>query len=58
MRQVLKEEWLEVPSDGKRRLFLTPIRAVTVSIKSRHVTVKGPRGSITKDLSHAFVEIR
>lgn len=32
--------------------------AVDVSIKSRIVTIKGPRGSIVKNLSHLNVEMR
>lgn len=32
--------------------------AVQVSIKSRVVTVKGARGSVTKDLSHMSVEMQ
>ena len=32
--------------------------AVTVTIKSRIVTVKGPRGSVTKDFSHIGVELQ
>ena len=31
---------------------------VTLSIKSRVVTVKGPRGSITKDISHLPLDIK
>jgi hypothetical protein len=31
---------------------------VEVSIKARVVTIKGPRGSITKDLSHMSVEMQ
>lgn len=33
-------------------------RAVTVTIKSRIVTVKGPRGQVTKDFSHAGIEMQ
>ena len=32
--------------------------AVQVSIKSRVITVKGARGSVTKDLSHMSVEMQ
>jgi large subunit ribosomal protein L9e len=32
--------------------------AVTVTIKSRIVTVKGPRGQVTKDFSHIAVEMQ
>jgi len=32
--------------------------AVTVTIKSRIVSVKGPRGSVTKDFSHVGVELK
>ena len=34
------------------------MHVVDVSIKSRVVTIKGPRGSITKNLSHLNVELR
>jgi len=34
------------------------VHAVTVTIKSRVVTVKGARGTVTKDLSHMSVEMQ
>jgi large subunit ribosomal protein L9e len=43
MRYIHSEETLEVPENVK------------VSIKSRVVTVEGPRGKLTKDLSHLAV---
>jgi large subunit ribosomal protein L9e len=43
MRYIHSEEILEVPENVK------------VSIKSRLVTVEGPRGTLTKDLSHIAV---
>ncbi|KAK3937102.1 60S ribosomal protein L9 [Diplogelasinospora grovesii] len=43
MRYIHSEETLEVPENVK------------VSIKSRLVTVEGPRGKLTKDLSHVAV---
>jgi hypothetical protein len=46
MRDILKTEELDIP-DG-----------VDVTIKSRLVTVKGPRGTLTKNLRHADVDIR
>lgn len=46
MRDILKTEELDIP-DG-----------VEVSVKSRLVTVKGPRGTLTKNLRHADVDIR
>lgn len=42
----MTEEWLTIP-DG-----------VTVSIKARVVIVNGPRGKITKDMSHLNVDMR
>jgi ribosomal protein L6P/L9E len=36
--------------------LLNPI--VKVTVKARKVTVSGPRGTITKDFSHAAVDIR
>ena len=46
MRQTLTQEWLVIPED------------VTVTIKARVVVVKGPRGQITKDMSHLNVDMR
>ena len=46
MRDVLKTEELDIPE------------GVDVSVKSRLVTVKGPRGTLTKNLRHADVDIR
>ncbi|KAI1265052.1 ribosomal protein L6 [Xylariaceae sp. FL1019] len=43
MRYIHSEEILEIPE------------GVTVSIKSRKVTVEGPRGKLVKDLSHLAV---
>jgi large subunit ribosomal protein L9e len=43
MRYIHSEETLEVPENVK------------VSIKSRLITVEGPRGKLTKDLSHIAV---
>lgn len=34
------------------------VRIVTVTVKARKVTVTGPRGTVTKDLSHNKVDIR
>ena len=46
MRDILKTEELDIP-DG-----------VDVTVKSRLVTVKGPRGTLTKNIRHADVDIR
>ena len=46
MRDILKTEELEIPA------------GVEVSVKSRLVTVTGPRGTLTKNLRHADVDIR
>ena len=46
MRDILKTEELDIPE------------GVEVSVKSRLVTVKGPRGTLTKNLRHADVDIR
>merc|ERR1711988_922259 len=46
MRVILKEDYLAIPDD------------VTVSVKARIVTVKGPRGSITKRLNHLPIDIK
>merc|ERR1712003_247753 len=46
MRTLLTEDFVEIP-DG-----------VTVTSKARKVTVKGERGSVTKDFSHLAVELQ
>ncbi|TNV76871.1 hypothetical protein FGO68_gene5665 [Halteria grandinella] len=46
MRTILVEEWVQIPED------------VTVSVKTRQVKVKGPRGEITKNFKHMPVELR
>ena len=45
MKYILKTNRIEIPN------------GVEVSVKSRKVTVKGPRGSVTKDFKHIKVEI-
>ncbi|KIP12903.1 hypothetical protein PHLGIDRAFT_27241 [Phlebiopsis gigantea 11061_1 CR5-6] len=46
MRDILKTEELEIPE------------GVEVTVKSRLVTVTGPRGTLSKNLRHADVDIR
>src|ERR1700724_419228 len=46
MKDIYKDEDFEIPE------------GVTVSIKSRLVTVKGPRGELTKSLRHINMEIK
>merc|ERR1719265_2981225 len=46
MRTILTEDYVKIP-DG-----------VKVVIKARKVTVTGPRGTITKDLSHMQIDLR
>jgi len=46
MKDIYKEEEFEIP-DG-----------VTVNVKSRLVTVKGPRGELKKNLRHIDMEIK
>ena len=46
MRDVLKTEELDIPE------------GVDVSIKSRLITVKGPRGTLTKNVRHIDMDIR
>ncbi|KAK0490877.1 ribosomal protein L6, alpha-beta domain-containing protein [Armillaria novae-zelandiae] len=46
MRDVLQTEELEIPE------------GVDVSIKSRLITVKGPRGTLTKNVRHVDMDIR
>ena len=46
MRDVLKTEELDIPA------------GVEVSIKSRLITVKGPRGTLNKNVRHIDMDIR
>ena len=46
MRDVLKTEELTIPE------------GVTVDVKSRLITVKGPRGTLTKNVRHIDMDIR
>ncbi|KAJ8519362.1 hypothetical protein ONZ45_g3658 [Pleurotus djamor] len=46
MRDVLQTEELEIPSD------------VTVTVKSRIITVTGPRGTLTKNVRHVNMDIK
>ena len=46
MRDVLKTEELDIPE------------GVEVSVKSRLITVKGPRGTLTKNVRHIDMDIR
>lgn len=46
MRDVLKTEELEIPS------------GVDVTVKSRLITVTGPRGTLTKNVRHVDMDIR
>ncbi|KAL0212180.1 hypothetical protein RCL1_005806 [Eukaryota sp. TZLM3-RCL] len=45
MRPIKVEEFVNIPTD------------VTVQIKNRNVTVKGPRGELHRDLSHQTVDM-
>jgi len=63
MRVILKEDFVQVP-DGKcyttQKWFwlIVGLTDVKVSIKSRIVTVKGPRGEITKPFNHKAIDIK
>lgn len=46
MRQLLTEEWIEIPA------------GIECHIKSRVVTIKGPKGEIKKDFSHIACELQ
>ena len=46
MKDVLKTEELDIPE------------GVEVTIKSRQITVKGPRGTLTKNVRHIDMDIR
>lgn len=46
MRDVLQTEELDIPE------------GITISIKSRLITVTGPRGTLTKNVRHVDMDIR
>ncbi len=46
MRTILVEEWVQIPEN------------VTVTVKTRQVKVKGPKGEITKNFKHMPVEMK
>jgi large subunit ribosomal protein L9e len=46
MKDIYKDEELDIPE------------GVEVSVKSRQVTISGPRGRLTKSLSHIDMEIK
>jgi len=52
MRLILKEDYLKIPTDDNGK------HLVELKIKARKVTVKGPRGEITKDFSHKPIDLR
>ena len=45
MKPILADRTLSIPED------------VTVEVKARRITVKGPRGTLKKDLSHICADI-
>jgi len=46
MKAIVVEEWVHIPE------------GVTLTVKTRRVTVKGPKGEITKDFRHMPVEMQ
>ena len=46
MRQMLTMDWVEIPSD------------VTATVNARKVSIKGKRGTVTKDFSHVACELK
>lgn len=56
MRTILVEEWVQIPEGGKDLNWLTEL--VTVTVKTRKVVVKGPKGEITKSFKHMPVEMQ
>lgn len=46
MKDIIKTEELTIPE------------GVEVSIKARHITVTGPRGTLTKNVQHIDMDIR
>ena len=55
MKTILTEEWIQIPDKGNQ----ISIRSiVTIKIKARRVSVKGPRGEITKNFKHIPVELK
>ena len=62
MKNLLTEEWVHIPEKGKYilRLIMSNLvfGLVKVTIKARKVTVKGPKGEITKSFRHMPVELQ
>merc|ERR1712045_715323 len=46
MRQMLKEDWVEIPA------------GVTATVNARKVTIKSKRGEVTKNFSHVACELK
>merc|ERR1712203_93822 len=46
MRQMLKEDWVEIPA------------GVTATVSARKVTIKSKRGEVTKNFSHVACELK
>ena len=59
MKTLVTEEWVLIPDGGKYKSqpLYNYVCLVTVTVRQRIVTVKGPRGEITKDFRHIPVEL-
>ena len=55
MKTILTEEWVQVPDKGNH---ISRASIVTIKIKARRVTIKGPRGEITKNFKHLPAEMK
>ena len=62
MRVILKEDYLQIPDGKWSALFFSSnckyCAEVTINVKSRKVTIKGPKGELKKDFSHMPIEIK
>lgn len=45
-------------SRSRQKRYAFVLSSVTVTIKARRITVKGPKGETTKDLTHLPIEFR
>ena len=57
MKNLLVEEWVHIPDNGKLFPPNNPLVIVTLTVKTRKVRVKGPKGEIVKNFRHMPVEM-
>ena len=56
MKNLLVEEWVQIPDNGMS-FRIDNSNLVTLTVKTRTIKVKGPRGEITKNFRHMPVEL-